>query len=359
MRILVVGGTGFIGTPLVRQLCSLGHEVTVYHRGVHEPRLPAAVKHVRSPLAGIPVVAYPPSLRDEAFDVVVHLTLTGRRDAEAAVDAFRHTADRLVVASSCDVYARYGRLLGIERASGEERRDEAPLAEDAPLRRARFPYGKQWIGPWNQPLDYEKLLVEETVLASVHPRGTVLRLPAVYGPDDSHRRFMPWVKRMRDGRKTILMGRSRAGSRVPHGYVDNVAWAITLAATRAAASGRIYNVGEAETPSGAELVAAIGAAAGWKGEIVVLPDARMPAHLAGPYRACADLTLDTTRIREELDFREVVPPPDALRRTVAWESETGFASVDPRGFDYPAEDLALKVAGENGGHEEGSSRAIS
>jgi nucleoside-diphosphate-sugar epimerase len=33
MRILVIGGTGFLGVPLVQQLTAMGHEVAVFHRG--------------------------------------------------------------------------------------------------------------------------------------------------------------------------------------------------------------------------------------------------------------------------------------------------------------------------------------
>ncbi|HKN33599.1 MAG TPA: NAD-dependent epimerase/dehydratase family protein, partial [Terriglobales bacterium] len=32
MRMLVIGGNGFIGTPLVRELCDSGHAVAVFHR---------------------------------------------------------------------------------------------------------------------------------------------------------------------------------------------------------------------------------------------------------------------------------------------------------------------------------------
>ena len=37
MRILVIGGTRFIGPPAVRRLVEMGHEVTVFHRGQSVP----------------------------------------------------------------------------------------------------------------------------------------------------------------------------------------------------------------------------------------------------------------------------------------------------------------------------------
>ena len=46
MRILVIGGTGFIGRFLVPHLVEHGHAVTVYHRGHAEPALAASVDHI-------------------------------------------------------------------------------------------------------------------------------------------------------------------------------------------------------------------------------------------------------------------------------------------------------------------------
>ena len=39
MRILVLGGTRFLGPPVVRQLIERGHDVTMFHRGTREPSL--------------------------------------------------------------------------------------------------------------------------------------------------------------------------------------------------------------------------------------------------------------------------------------------------------------------------------
>jgi nucleoside-diphosphate-sugar epimerase len=48
-RILVVGGTGPTGLPLVRGLVQRGRDVTILHRGVHEhDETPAAVHHVHA-----------------------------------------------------------------------------------------------------------------------------------------------------------------------------------------------------------------------------------------------------------------------------------------------------------------------
>jgi uncharacterized protein YbjT (DUF2867 family) len=58
MRILILGGTTRTGPYAVRQLHSLGHNVTVFHRGEHEAELPAAVRHLHSDLTSGVVIFY-------------------------------------------------------------------------------------------------------------------------------------------------------------------------------------------------------------------------------------------------------------------------------------------------------------
>src|SRR5579885_2920164 len=138
MRILVIGGTAFIGPYVVRNLIAAGHEVTLFHRGQHEPNLPAIVKHVHSPAAGFPVLQFSSELMRWNPEIVLHMVAMGEQDAEAVVRSFSGIAKRLVIPSSGDVYGAYGVLIGIE--------EEAPglglLSEDSPLRTNLYPYRK-------------------------------------------------------------------------------------------------------------------------------------------------------------------------------------------------------------------------
>ncbi|MDJ0593894.1 MAG: NAD-dependent epimerase/dehydratase family protein [Pleurocapsa sp. MO_226.B13] len=47
MKVLVIGGTNFIGPHVVRQLVEMGHEVTVFHRGQTTAELPEEVKWIK------------------------------------------------------------------------------------------------------------------------------------------------------------------------------------------------------------------------------------------------------------------------------------------------------------------------
>jgi nucleoside-diphosphate-sugar epimerase len=171
--------------------------------------------------------------------------------------------------------------------------------------------------------------------------GTVLRLPAVYGPGDYQHRLFAYVKRMDDWRPAVLLGEGMASWRWTHGYVEDVASAIALAVTDERAAGRSYNVGEQYPPSWAGWVRGIGDAAGRDGEVVAVPDDRLPGHLDWGLDTRQHWVADTSRIRRELGYKETLPREEALRRTVEWERAHPPDEADPASFDYAAEDAAL------------------
>jgi nucleoside-diphosphate-sugar epimerase len=337
LRVLVIGGTNFIGPFVIAALHRSGHEITVYHRGHHEPELPRNVRHLHSSRAGIPVLHFPPALTTPAPDIVLHMFPVGEDDARAAVSRFTGVARRLVAISSGDVYLAYGRLLGSEPGPPEPN----PLGETARLRSTLYPYRHTAAGPADWTFHYEKILVERTIMSAPSLPGTILRLPAVYGPGDPYHRLRPFIKRMDDQRPAILLESAQARWRWTHGYVENVAHAIALAVSDDRAAGQVYNVGEVPTPSVAERVSRIGELMGWNGSVVSLDPETLPAHLRAPYQPRQDLILDSNKLREELGYEEIVPPTESLRRTIAWERANGPKVGDPGPAEYAAEDAAL------------------
>jgi nucleoside-diphosphate-sugar epimerase len=260
----------------------------------------------------------------------------GEDDTRAAVARFLGVADRIVAISSGDVYRAYGRLLGTEPGPAEP----GPLSEEAPLRESLFPYRHMAAGPAEWMYHYEKILVERAVLRS-GLAGTVLRLPAVYGPGDPYRRLRPYIKRMEDRRPTILIESAQAAWRWSHGYVEDVARAIASAVVDERAAGRVYNVGESVVPTTAERVRRIGEIMGWSGTIVPVSVDRLPQHLRASYQPLQDLVVDTERVRAELGYREAVSGDEALRRTIAWECANPPQTGDPGPAEYAAEDAVL------------------
>jgi nucleoside-diphosphate-sugar epimerase len=336
MRVLVIGGTAFIGPYIVRALAASGHEVTVFHRGKHEPNLPPGVRHVHSPAAEFPIVRFPSALVSSEPEIILHMVCMGEQDAEAVVRTFRGVARRLIVPSSGDVYAAYGSLIGNEN----EMIGQGLLNEDSPLRKNLYPYRKT-AGPESWVYHYEKILVERVVTSVPDLPATILRLPAVYGPGDNRHSLFPHLKRMDDRRHAILLDENKARWRWTHGYVENVAAAITLAALDDRATGRVYNVGEEPTPSTEERVRALAQITGWAGEIVKASRSFLPEYLRDVYNYSCDLAYDTSRIRGELSYREAISFEEGLRRTVTY-LRAHPPAFDARQYDYAAEDAALR-----------------
>lgn len=351
MRVLLIGGTGFMGPYIARHLLDAGHEVAVFHRGVTEENVPDGVTHLHAGareseqaivgwLERLPT--FVDAFRAFAPDVALHMLAMRESDAVAAQAALRGIARRLVVISSQDVYRAYGRLIGTE--PGEP--DPIPLTEDSPLRAKLYPYRQQPPRPADDPRrwmdDYDKIPVERVVLADPALPGTVLRLPAVYGPGDKQHRTFDYLKRMDDGRPAILLPANTAGWRWTRGYVEDVAHAVALAVTNDRAAGRTYNIGEAEALTEAEWVRAIGDAVGWHGDVLSVPPERLPKLLAFDGNTTQQFVSDSSRIRSELGFAEQVPRNEALRRTVAWERAHPPMERPPDSFDYAAEDRVIE-----------------
>ena len=335
MQILIIGGTGFIGPQVTRQLTASGHQVTVLHRGRSIASLPREAKILRGNRQDLKSMAR--EFKQLAPDVVIDLICYNEAEATGLMQAFSQLARRVVVASSQDVYRAYGCLLGLENDAPAIE----PLTEDAPLRESRYPYRQFTERQEDWIYHYEKIFVEQIVMSDAQLPGTILRLPNVYGPRDHKHRTLEYLKRMDDGRSAILLGEHRAAWRWTRGYVENIAEAIALAATDERAMNRIYNVGESDALSELEWARRIAAAAGWAGEFAIVPDEELPAHLRAPYNLAHHLDSDTTRIRRELDYTERVSRSEALQQTVAWQRANLPAQIDAAAFDYAAEDALL------------------
>jgi nucleoside-diphosphate-sugar epimerase len=338
MRVLLIGGSGFIGPFLAADLIRRGHDVTVFHRGRSGQESGAReVLGDRNRLSD-----HRDTLRALAPDVVIDLILSSGRQARGLMDVFAGATSRVVALSSGDVYRAGGVLHGSEPGPLES----LPLTEASALRTKTQTYPPdrlrmvQQVYGWIDD-EYDKIPVERAILGDRELPGTVLRLPMVHGPGDSARRFRPVLKRIDDGRRVILLQEGFADWRAPRGYVENVAAALVLAAVDDRAMGRIYNV--AETPAFSELEWAklIGAAAEWCGEFAVLPRDTTPTHLQFPGNTAQHWEADSSRIRAELGYREPVSIGEGIRRTIEWDRANPPTEPLPYSFDYDAEDTAL------------------
>jgi len=339
MKILLIGGSGFIGRLAIQQLVDAGHDVTVLHRGKSEVQLPQGVQQVLGDANCFK--DHRGNLRGLSPDVVVNFILSSGTQAAPMMTTLRGITKRVVALSSMDVY----RACGVLHCTEVGEIQSLPLTEDSELRtqpaysREQMEMGKR-IFSWMTE-DYDKIAVEDAVMSDPELPGTVLRLPMVYGPGDPLHRFFSVVKRIHDGRRKILFGERHAKWRGPKGFVENVAQAILLAATSEDAAGRIYNVAENDSLSELQWAQLIAKQMNWNGDFVVLPEERIPAHLAVSGNYAQHWVASSERIRNELGYEEKIARTDALWRTIQWELEHPPAETPQALFNYAAEDAVL------------------
>jgi nucleoside-diphosphate-sugar epimerase len=341
MRILLIGGSGFIGPFVAGILLAQGHDLAIFHRRHRKDALPDGVLHLFGDRLSL--TSSRSQFRDFAPDTVIDFILANGRQAELTMDTFHGIASRVVALSSGDVYRAAGILHGIEPGPLQP----VPLTEDSDLRSHGQTYPKEVLAalhqifPWLEN-DYDKIPMEQVIMGDRELAGTVLRLPMVYGPGDPLHRLHPYLKRMDDGRSAILIQEDAAEWRGPRGYVENVAAAISLAATSPQAAGRIYNFAEPERFSEIEWARHIARSVGWTGAVLPVPTDLTPAHLKVPYNSAQHWTMSSARIRHELGFAEVVSSDAAIARTIEWERANPPAQLNRAQFDYPAEDAAFE-----------------
>jgi len=341
MRLLIIGGTGFMGPFVLKILAAEGHDLAVYHRGFAKPVLPAGVREILGDQRDL--AKSTSEFRAFAPDVVVNFILASERQAKTLVEVFRGIAGRMVVLSSGDVYRAAGVLHGTEPGPLQP----MPLTEESDLRSHGPTYRKEAIELLRKTFawlddDYDKIPVERVVMSDPDLAGTILRLPMVYGPGDPLHRLYPYLKRMDDGRPAILIQEDAALWRGPRGYVENVAAGIALAATAPTAAGRIYNLAEPESFTELEWAWRIARVAGWTGSVLPVSVDLIPEHLRLPYNSAQHWIMSSARIRAELGYAEPVTLRTALARTIEWERANPPVEVDPKQFDYASEDAALK-----------------
>jgi len=328
MKVVVLGGTGFIGSHVVRQLAEREHQVTIVHRGESEIDLPAGVHHVHIPFADLSEERV--GMGVQGVDVVLDMVPCLDKGGHGVLH-FRETADRAVVITSGDVYRAFGRLWRSEPGPP----DPVPLTEGSPLR------SRPAADAGGADFPYDNVDVEQAVSVDERLPVTILRLPATHGPGDPQHRLFRYVRRMDDRRPFIVLEERHARWRWAHGYVENVAAAITLAVENGNASGRIYNIAERTTYTEADWVRRIGESVGWVGEVVAVPERVLPERLRQPFDFAQQYNVDSTRIRRELGYREPVSEDEALRRTIEWERRNPPDRVDDA--DYEAEDEAFEA----------------
>jgi nucleoside-diphosphate-sugar epimerase len=321
MKVVVLGGTRFIGRQIVSDLVARGDEVLVVHRGETEPADLPECRHLHTDRAGFGTVA--PRVRAFAPDAIIDTLAMSRSDVDSVLP---HLPDaQLVLLSSMDVYEAFWMVL-----DGNREGEPVPLNEQSRLRTVRYPYA----GIGGRPSDYDKLDVEPSY---VERGAAVLRLAMIYGEHDHQRREEFILRRVRAERTRIPVG--PGGWLWSRAYVGDVSAAVLACLGNAAVSGEIVNIGEPAVRSMRGWAREILAAAGHGAELVTVPDALVPEDMWLTRTHEQHIVFDAHKATSLLGWR-----PDGtagLARSVAWHLANPPADASA---DFAADDTALKAA---------------
>ena len=267
VKILVMGGTRFVGKPLVAQLLSEGHELTLFTRGKNP--VPAGVEHLcgdRSTPEGLA------ALQGRSFDVIVDSSGRTLDDSRAVIERTGAPSHRFLYVSSAGVYADS---------------ELWPLTEDSPTDPQSRHSGKLDTEAW--------LSAEKIPFTSFRP--TYIVGAGNYNPVESW-----FFDRIVHGRPVPLPG---DGSTITQlGHVNDLAAAMALSLGVDAAANRIYNCSSVQGITFRGLVAAAARACGKDPASVEIRSfdpsgLDKKARKAFPLRLAHFLT-DVTRVQREL-----------------------------------------------------------
>lgn len=188
IKLLILGGTGFIGPHMVRYAVERGHEVTIFNRGRSAPGMFKGVEELTGDRAANQI----DSLKGRRWDAVIDNSAS-RADAP---DWVRNSAGLLKDAS--DQY------LFISTRSVFSDLSAVPGTVNAPL------LNKQNTPNWKegQPYPYglAKALAEAEAKAAFGNRTTIVRPGLIVGPGDDTDRFTYWPVRIERGGEILAPG---------------------------------------------------------------------------------------------------------------------------------------------------------
>jgi nucleoside-diphosphate-sugar epimerase len=293
VKILVMGGTRFVGKPLVAQLLAEGHELTLFTRGKNP--VPAGVEHLcgdRSTTEGLA------ALQGRSFDVIVDSSGRTLDDSRAVIERTGAPSHRFVYVSSAGVYADS---------------ELWPLSEHSPTDPQSRHSGKLDTEAW--------LSAEKIPFTSFRP--TYIVGAGNYNPVESW-----FFDRIVHGRPVPLPG---DGSTITQlGHVNDLATAMALSIGVDAAANRIYNCSSVQGITFKGLVAAAARACGKDPASVEIRSfdpsgLDKKARKAFPLRLAHFLT-DVTRVQRELAWTPAYSVEQAMADSYTNDYAQGMAT---------------------------------
>ncbi len=184
MKILILGGTAFLGRAIVEAGLARGHEMTLFNRGQRNPSLFPELEHLRGDRDG-----NLEALRGRRWDVVIDPSGYVPRIVGASAELLRDAVEHYTFISSISVYTNYSK------------RD---IDETAPVGTLEDTTVETITGETYGPL---KALSEQVVEQTLPGRSLIIRPGLIVGPHDPTDRFTYWVERVERGGDVLVPDR--------------------------------------------------------------------------------------------------------------------------------------------------------
>jgi len=306
MKILLIGGTRFLGPAIVADLAARGHEVTVLNRGTR-PNPPGAARAIQCDKSDRE--AFARALTQERWDAVVD-TVLDDADLEFAIERLRGRVVRFIHTGSIGVYAPCRRVPA---------RESDPLAE----REEEYAFN-------------HKLRQDQVLMRAHQEKGfpaTSLRMSYIYGPgmvplDGWGGRAPEFFQMLRDGETVPLPNDGRA--LLHPGYVADLARAFGDALERPCSIGQVYNIGGPQALMMRDYIGLIAQVMGVEPRLDFAdPEeilSRFPnlTNRRGLLFACEHMCCDVSKAERDLGWRPTTPLRVGLERNLSWMREQGL-----------------------------------
>jgi 2'-hydroxyisoflavone reductase len=184
MKLLILGGTVFLGRHLVEAAQARGHEITLFNRGQHNPDLFPNVEKLRGDRDNDLT-----ALHGRRWDAVIDTCGYVPRIVRQSADLLADSVDHYTFVSSLSVYADFS---------------QPGIDERAPVGRIDDPTIEQVTGETYGPL---KALCEEAAEAAMPGRVFNVRPGLIVGPHDPTDRFTYWPVRVAEGGDVLAPAR--------------------------------------------------------------------------------------------------------------------------------------------------------
>jgi 2'-hydroxyisoflavone reductase len=192
-RLLILGGTGFIGPHMVRYAVERGHEVSIFTRGRRASELPDGVEHLIGDRNDDHA-----ALEGRTWDVVLDNNAQDYRWVRRSTELLKDVAGQYVFVSSISAYAIEG--------FGWDNKDRILMEPIVDEEHPRVTAPEGWRDGDEAPYGLMKTLGEDIAHAAFPGRATVVRPGLIVGPGDLTDRFTYWPVRLAEGGEVLAPG---------------------------------------------------------------------------------------------------------------------------------------------------------